>query len=560
MNPYFVAPLATFILSIYMANYVYYRAPDSPQNRVFTLVCVFLAYWTFTLMQMTIAHDVDTAMGWVLLESFWTVPVAASLHYVLIFTGTPEATRKRFLPIHYAIAVAFPLIVVTTGLVEGTPESVAWGWEPVSAGTGFAEGFFLLATLWAAAIAATNLILCYRSFRVETDERRRGQARTIAIAYAIPFFLGIFVELVMQGAGIFLPNMVPLGILACLLIIFRTILRYDLMAITPEKAARSITSTMSDALFIVDGEGAIRSTNEAAGRMLGYLQEEMVGKHIREVMVDGRAGEDLWRRVFVNGNEVTGKDAVELDVSPKTGRPVPLSVAVSILKDPMQSVLGGVVLARDISRHRDHEETLQRAVHDREVLLRELNHRVKNNLQLVSSIMDLEIMDDDSGSTERLENVQSIIQSLDQIQTRIFLDGGSGTEDVKSFIKDVVVGVLNVGSRWRTEIVPSVTGDSFPLDSDRVIPLGLITNEILFNSIKHAFPDRKTGSISIDIRLSDGTITMMFRDDGVGLPEDMVARKGSMGMKLISSLVEQLGGELETRNEDGAVFTLTFSC
>lgn len=205
------------------------------------------------------------------------------------------------------------------------------------------------------------------------------------------------------------------------------------------------------------------------------------------------------------------------------------------------------------------ERAVLASLREKEVLLKEVHHRVKNNLQIVCSLLALQ----GGNVTDPVA-----LQLLDESRARI-LSMALVHEDLYQSDNLALVDIQRYMSRLAERVASSLADSSrasFDLDIaplsltiDQAIPLGLLTNELLTNALKHAFPDGATGTVRLSLRQSDGQAVFRFSDNGVGLPPDFQpGGRGTLGMQLIWTLAAQLHGQMQAENLGGAVFTLRF--
>jgi len=225
------------------------------------------------------------------------------------------------------------------------------------------------------------------------------------------------------------------------------------------------------------------------------------------------------------------------------------------------TVVGRVWSFRDITDRKHAEENLVASLNEKEVLLREIHHRVKNNLQLISGLLDMTRMRAGNESTnEILTDMMLKIQTMAQIHTRLYESKQFGKVSLTSQIRDQIAGLSNIYSHKGHEISCVIHSDEVSLPVDQAIPCALVVNEILSNAYKHAFKGRETGTIEISAGQKNGRISITIRDDGIGLPADLdISRTSSLGLKLIRTLVShQLKGSLTLKSQNGTEMNIEF--
>jgi PAS domain S-box-containing protein len=218
-------------------------------------------------------------------------------------------------------------------------------------------------------------------------------------------------------------------------------------------------------------------------------------------------------------------------------------------------------LQNEIAERRIAEERVYASLVEKEVLLKEIHHRVKNNLQIISTLLDLQ-----SDSIRDEEAIRSFRESQDRIKAmaliheRLYESPDIASIDFCRYIGDLSVNLFNSYQTDPGRVSLKVDCGDISMGIDRAIPCGLIVNELVSNALKHAFPDGRQGEISIRLHAGDdGMIRLTVSDNGKGLPPGVDFRKTStLGMQLVNMLARQLGGQLSLESASGTAFTIDF--
>jgi PAS domain S-box-containing protein len=224
-------------------------------------------------------------------------------------------------------------------------------------------------------------------------------------------------------------------------------------------------------------------------------------------------------------------------------------------------VVGRVWSFRDITDRKHAEEKLVASLQEKEVLLREIHHRVKNNLQLISGLLDMTRMrSPDDSTTAILTDMMLKIQTMAQIHTRLYESKQFGKISITAQFRDQITALSNIFSHKGHEIQCEMSPEEIFLPVDQALPCALVVNEVLSNAYKHAFKGRKQGKIEVSALLDDGRVRIVIRDNGVGLPDDFEGQsKNSLGLKLIRTLVQhQLKGSVQFTNRNGTEISMEF--
>lgn len=211
-----------------------------------------------------------------------------------------------------------------------------------------------------------------------------------------------------------------------------------------------------------------------------------------------------------------------------------------------------------IEVNEQQKQLLEETLKDRNILLSEIHHRTKNNLAIVSSMLNLQRHQVDNEQLKAiLMDCSNRVHSMATVHQKLYEKGNFTKIDLKDYLEDLIRDLQSTIFPDDKKIQLLVEIDSFQLTSDKAIPCALILNELITNSVKHAFKD-KGGKLEIRIRKIVSQILVMIHDNGPGFDYDPKKNYVSLGMTLIEALTEQLEGHFEYNTKDGTTFTLTF--
>ena len=224
------------------------------------------------------------------------------------------------------------------------------------------------------------------------------------------------------------------------------------------------------------------------------------------------------------------------------------------------TIIGRVQSFRDVTDRRHAEERLLASLQEKETLIREIHHRVKNNLQIISGLLDMTRMRTSNSTTNSiLTDMMMKIKTMAQIHTRLYESKQFDRINMGGQIRDQVVDLSNIYSHSGADIQSEIEADEIYLPVDQAIPCALIVNEILSNAFKHAFRGKTQGMLEVSVKQVDDRIRIVVRDDGAGIPRNVdVDRTTSLGLKLIRSLAQQLNGTVTIVSTQGTEVTVEF--
>lgn len=326
-----------------------------------------------------------------------------------------------------------------------------------------------------------------------------------------------------------------------------------------EEKFRLLAETSPTAIILLQGERIVFA-NRAAVHLTGFSGEETLGwrfwDYVHEDFRELVRERGLARQ---RGEAVPGR--YEIKIVTKTGEERWLSVSVATMA--YRGKPTGIVTLLDITEAKHAEERISAALAEKEVLLREIHHRVKNNLQVISALLDLQsdyIRDEQSLGFFR--ESRDRIKTMALVHERLYNSTDMASIDFGEYVRNLAAHLSFSYVDDPDRIALKVDVAELSLGIEEAIPCGLIINELVSNSLKHAFPGGRRGVISVDCRTDgEGLVMLGIRDNGVGFPDGLDFRNTeTLGLQIVILLTKQLRGTIEQRNVQGASFSLRFRC
>ncbi len=304
--------------------------------------------------------------------------------------------------------------------------------------------------------------------------------------------------------------------------------------------------TWSDQLYRIFGvTHDFPLTYDAIHAMIHPDDRDLNDRTVGALMA-GRDGADFFFRIVRPGGEV---------------RHLHQRVAVERSADGAAARLFGVI--RDVTGLREQEERLREALAEKDVLLRELYHRTKNNMQLICAMLGLKAADSGEPGVARIfREMEDRIVAMSLVHQKLYQTGSLTAIDMADYLHDLVSLIVRSWDEGPGGISARFRLESVPADIDTAIPCGLIVNELVYNAVRHAFPGRSRGTISVSLApLKSGPVVLTVSDDGAGVPEGFDYRSDcNFGLRMVANLAEmQLGGRLSLRRKKrGVTWTIRF--
>jgi PAS domain S-box-containing protein len=375
-----------------------------------------------------------------------------------------------------------------------------------------------------------------------------------------------------QGGAIFNEENIPVR------------LRETVQDITERKKAEeevkilaNAVESSNDGIITQSLDGIIKSWNKGAEQIYGYSAEEILGNDVSILEPANLKGEI--KQLIQKIKQEEKIQHYETSRLKKDGTLINASVTLSPVFDTSGKFVAVSCIARDITERKNAEQILANMEIARK---KEIHHRIKNNLQVISSLLDLQAEQfkgrkniKDSEVLEAFRESQDRVISMALIHEELHKGGGLETLNFSPYIQELADNLFQTYRLGDTDISlkMDLVENAF-FDMDTAVPLGIIVNELVSNSFKHAFSGRSKGEIRIKLSREENgecirsinedskstSFTLTISDNGIGIPENIdIEELDSLGLQLVTSLVDQLDGEIELKRNNGTELTMRFT-
>ncbi len=324
-----------------------------------------------------------------------------------------------------------------------------------------------------------------------------------------------------------------------------------------EERYRMLVEIVNDGFGIVDTNGMFTYVNARFAEMLGYQRDEVIGRHSREF--HDNSGRKIHRKQF--SKRQTGQSgAYETVWLAKDGRKIPVILSARPLYDEHGAFAGSLAVGTDITELKEVQKKLEAAVEEKDALLREIHHRVKNNLQAVASLLRVQSRYvEEERSKELFSDSELRVHSMAYIHEMLYRSSDMARIDFRKYFDTMITRLLNVIALpdCRVQLIADI--QPMELTIDTAVPCGLIANELVANAFRHAFPGGAPGLVRVTMKIFGNEKQLEVIDDGIGLPEHInVTNPQTMGLKLVHILARQIGARLTLVPSKGAHFKMVF--
>jgi PAS domain S-box-containing protein len=307
----------------------------------------------------------------------------------------------------------------------------------------------------------------------------------------------------------------------------------------------NIIESIQEALFVADNGGNLIRVNSAASELMGYSVEEMINRPVKQ-FYNLPEMEEQYEKNRCN------KGSFEFSLIKKNKEVLPVLFSEAQLVDNQGNEMGMVSVASDISERKKREEEIRTSLREKEVMLAEIHHRVKNNLAVVSGLLQLQSFGTDNKDVEKaLQDSQMRIQSIALVHEMLYESKSLAFIRYDRYVNDLLQAISSMHLNGDSDIKLFSDVEPISLSINQAIPCSLLINELIVNAFKHAFKNQKEGQIKVKLSSVEEKITMIISDNGSGFDVENFTKSDSLGATLVKTLTQQLKGDFEIFQNEG---------
>ncbi|MEW5815720.1 MAG: histidine kinase N-terminal 7TM domain-containing protein [Spirochaetota bacterium] len=579
--PYTMIILGTAVVMLIYAFYIWLneRIPHPPSS---ALLLLSGAGWLITMIFEYGTVTFQSKLFWSKLQyiGLEAIPVAW-LVFCLQYTGRNEFIK----PLHITLLSIIPCVFI---LLVFTNEFHGFIWSRVSAaGRPFLEkdpsvGFWVLVGYAYLLIIIGVYLLVVMMLR---SRKFYGRQAAALICAAIFPWLASAIDL----TGIKIVHdieLTPIAFSVTSLIVVYGFARLRFRDTVP-LAYQTTIESMNDSVILLDQENRLIYMNPAASQFfpetgthkssahldalwpdLFLVIERFSGKTFKrcEAELSGRVYDIQLSPIFDWRNNLVSRivvlrDITQLRQAEENMRKMKEELEIRVAARTEELIQANRALQAEIAERKQAEEIIKASLKEKEILLKEIHHRVKNNLQVISSLLKLQLKYvRDRQSYGMLKDTQTRIKSMGIIHEILYKSGDLSRINIANYIRPLIKYLFSTYGIDTNSVELSINTEEVLLDIDTVILCCLIINELVSNSLKHAFPRGRKGRLWVEFHVSNGKFALTVRDDGIGLPGDLdLQSTETFGLRIVTILTRQLGGSIEIDRNKGTLFSVTFS-
>ncbi len=327
-----------------------------------------------------------------------------------------------------------------------------------------------------------------------------------------------------------------------------------------ERLLRLLAFTLNcakDAFVVTDLDNVILYVNQAFLEMYGYAEEELLGENV--MIVRSHASPPALTEQILAATRNAGWSGEVLNRR-KNGEEFPVELWTSTVTNEEGEAVALVGVSREISERKRAEDQIRSSLREKEVLLKEIHHRVKNNLQVITSLLSLQAGKLANAEMQAiLKESQTRVKSMALVHEELYQSDDLSRVDFADYIRRLTTNLFHTYQTGPVAISLLVEVEEIFLAVDTAIPCGLIINELVSNALRHAFTGKNGGTVTIRLQRDGAVHVLTVADDGIGLPDSIdPGSTETLGLQLVSTLTRQLGGVLVVTRTQGTKFEIQF--
>ena len=574
MEPTSFLPLVASILISLFGIAVYLSGVHDRLHLLFLVTSLLEAYWAFVTFELLTAGTLAQAAFWTRAGFLWPLIFAALLHLALVsggwrpFAGGRSAKRERtprvgsgarallrgaLLFVIYLPAGALALLDLLTNRISGLPWRTEHGWTvtPLYTVNGAA------AVGWALAASGIALALCAAHAFLARDRRRKKLLVFMGAGIGFAFASMLAIDAILPFFRTGYQEWISVGLALQSALIGYGIRDLDRSRLTTEASAGETLALMPSMFLLVDASGRINSANACALSGLGYTEEELLGTKARSLLPADRAPlpGDFWSRLSREGSYRN----LRTEVRRKDGSTIAALLSVAVVRAWRDRITGFVCVGETLSEESRAGAASGRQIEEKELLVREAYHRIKNNLAIVGSFINLYLEQVRDPADRNIMNaLKARVRSIALVHEQLHQGRDLKTIDFSIFARQLLENLRSSFMPPGTVVDVVVTIKPTALSVDTAVTLGLVLTELCTNALKYGFEGVGAGQLRVAMERKEGLYRLSFSNSGRPIPDLDAESTDSLGLRLVRALVEQLDGSIELIREPETQFTITF--
>ncbi len=545
MNPSVYIALISGIFNVIIGVYILSLNPKKTTNKIFFLFILGFVIFNISEFFVRISTNQEDALFWGRANySVLWLSVSFALIFVIHFPRKTISKQynlifKNLQVVVFIIGFILYIFLINQLSIQNVKDT-EWGFRVILT----SSTFFI--AIWLIIITGlSTIILIHKYFYRELYRYEKKQIKIFSLSILLVALIAVITNLLPPILNYRIFPMTSLFLLMFAFMVAYTIKKYYFLFPSLELIAENILETMNESVIIIDKNDKIISVNKSTVKLLGYDKKNLIGLSLNKII------ELSSRDKFDDLKQKKKLEGFEAGFITKSRKKIPMSISPTIIYDDEENLGGMVLVGGDLT------ET-KKSLREKEVLLKEIHHRVKNNLQMVHSLLDFQSDQfDDEQVLEKFKESKDRIKLMASFYEQLYQSKNVGEIVFKEYIQNIITDLFQA-YKADNDISLKIDIDDVILDFDMALTCGFIASELVSNSLKHAFPDVEKGEISIRFYSKDDSYEMVVSDSGIGISSDIdVFNPKSLGLKLVNIFVKELRGNITLDRVNGTRFTIS---
>ena len=329
-----------------------------------------------------------------------------------------------------------------------------------------------------------------------------------------------------------------------------------------EEKYQDLYDNAPDMYVTVDARSRlIMDCNQTLASISGFSKEDLLGRVVFDLF-SPESAEYAKTKAFPKFLKTGYIEELEIQLNRKDGSIIDIAINASAVRNSKGEIVRTRSIWRDISERKKIQSKIKASLKEKETLLQEIHHRVKNNMQVINSLLKLQADNiEDNQIKEILKESQGRVYAMSAVHETLHGSENLSDIDLKTYLSKITTSIFQTYAVNPANVSLKNDIEDSPININQAYPLGLIINELVSNSLKYAFPEESIGEICLSMKKIDKELKIIMMDNGIGMPAGLDWKSSStLGLKLVRTLVEnQLDGSIEMESKDGTKFTIKFS-
>ena len=522
-----------------------YKKRSSKLHTYFVLFMLSIFSWCLGAGMEFFSIAIWAKVFWIKI-TYIGIATVAPLWFIFVLN---YANYDKYLkPVHIKLLFLIPTIIIIMAFTNEWHRLLWPNIIPTSSQPGailiYEHGpVFFINMIYSFSLTIIGLIILIKTM-INSSRKYRQQISILILVGLIPIiFCGIYAFHLLPIVGL---DYSPFALVIAGMLLTLSIFRFHFLDILPV-AHKILFKNMVNGVLVFDDNEKLMDVNSGAG-IMGITHDD-INKNADEILGRFEELKLLYKSHESEGEVFLGYPANKW-----------IQAQITPIYDDEDIFQGHLLIIQDINKRKKLEDELKKSLEEKDLMMKEIHHRVKNNFMIIQSLLQLQSRHiDDADVLEIFKESQNRIKSMAFIHQRLYQHDNLKKINFGDYPETLASDIFKSYVSNPDQITLDIDTADVTLDIDTAIPLGLILNELISNSLKYAFPDGRSGKLMVKSYLKGSEYGLIVSDNGIGLPEGLDYEKSdSLGLKLIYSLSDQIGAEVKVDTTNGTKFEITF--